>query len=283
MAENHILVVRGFDIFTRAAAPMVRNALSAHCGPDWWANCVLKVLHEHQKRGLPSTGNDEELARSLDAARLLILIDQHWNSIFKEALGFDARNWIKEAIGGRNKTAHRGAIDFAGDDSWRMLDTLRLLLGRFDQTASQQVASLRDFCDRGSRSAVSKDPSPHRATQVRQSGIAVEDSPAARLKGSIWVRLQAELTPGRRIRNWTKAKGYFGEDFSITRVSSDSIQVEAPSAKSLQTIPAKDFLAVNALWHDYVSGKFARARFMPITRYSKYVISILHHLYTEPK
>ncbi len=283
MSENHILVVRGFDVFTRAAAPMVRNALQAHCGPDWWATGVLKVLRDHQKRGLPSKGNDQELARSLDAARLLILIDQHWNLVFKETLGFDARNWIKEAISGRNKTAHRGAFDFAGDDSWRMLDTLRLILGRFDQTASQQVTSLRDSCDREGHSAVNKDPSPHRAAALRKSGIDAEDSPILRLTGDVWARLRAELEPGRRIRNWTKAKGYFGEDFSITRVSSASIQVEAPSAKSLQTIPAKDFLAVNAVWDDYVSGRFARARFMAITRYSKYVISILHHLYTGPK
>jgi hypothetical protein len=44
----------------------------------------------------------------------------------------------------------------------------------------------------------------------------------------------------------------------------------------LQTVPRADFEAVYELWDDYTCGATARSIFTPVTRYSKYVISILH-------
>ena len=42
--------------------------------------------------------------------------------------------------------------------------------------------------------------------------------------------------------------------------------------------PREDFAAVWAHWDDYCAGEFPRHRLRDMTRFSKYVISILHHV-----
>ena len=274
MPDNHLRVARAFDIWTKAAAPMVGAALKEHGGAQWWANCVLAILRDHQKRGLPTSGNDDSLLRSLDAARLLLLIDLHWNLIFKDKLGFDARNWIKEAIGDRNKAAHRGALDFTTDDCWRMIDTLRRILSRFDDGAAKRAQDLRDSC-------ASK---PAEAGHAAAAQSSRSDPPPPQTPGAnrgIWARVQRELSSQEIVRNWTQAKGYLGDSFKITSITQRSIQVEAPSALNLQNISERDFKEVYALWRGYLKGEVPRKAFMPLTRNSKYVISILHHLKIE--
>jgi hypothetical protein len=94
----------------------------------------------------------------------------------------------------------------------------------------------------------------------------------------IWAALQAALVVGATIQNWTAHNGYIGEPFEIVAINPDVVVVVAPGASTPQMVRRPDFEKVYALWDDYVRGRVTRSAFTPLTRYSKYVISILHWL-----
>jgi hypothetical protein len=93
-----------------------------------------------------------------------------------------------------------------------------------------------------------------------------------------WAALQASLQAGATIQNWTAFKGLVGDSFEIEEVGRNVIVVNTPGATTLQSVRRSDFEAVYEMWGDYVRGTIQRSAFTPITRYSKYVISILHWL-----
>lgn len=92
----------------------------------------------------------------------------------------------------------------------------------------------------------------------------------------VWKQLQKHLRSGMVIRNWTVLKDYFGEDFKITLVDQDAIQVDAPGANNIQIVPKGDFEAVWEIWTEYLYNDFSRQEMRDMTRFSKYIISILH-------
>jgi hypothetical protein len=93
-----------------------------------------------------------------------------------------------------------------------------------------------------------------------------------------WRTLQATLSVGATIPNWTARKGQIGEPFQVAAIDSDAVVIIAPGARTPQTVRRADFEKVYALWDHYVRGLTPRSAFTPRTRYSKYVISILHWL-----
>ena len=93
-----------------------------------------------------------------------------------------------------------------------------------------------------------------------------------------WIDLQASLKPGDTIENWTAAKGYLGDEFEITAVSANGVEVDAPKAQNLQYVPKRDFEVTFDNWDAYCSGKLQRQELRDMTRFSKYTISIAKHL-----
>ena len=142
MHSNYQRVTEGFDIMTRVLAPYVSGVLRERFGDRWWHQGVLGVLYDVQKRGLSAAGKDDELIAHLDAARCLILMDVHWNELFRHKLTRDHRTWIKELTETRNKWAHKGPLDTTSDDAWRALDTMARLVERMDQRATLRLRSL---------------------------------------------------------------------------------------------------------------------------------------------
>jgi hypothetical protein len=94
----------------------------------------------------------------------------------------------------------------------------------------------------------------------------------------LWQRLQHELTSGTVVSNWTAAKGYLGDSFTIVAVRDDRVAVDSPGAKNVQMVPRRDFEAVYEVWKDYLADRIPRYALRDLTRFSKYIISILHHL-----
>lgn len=92
----------------------------------------------------------------------------------------------------------------------------------------------------------------------------------------VWNTLQSHLRPGMVIKNWTAFSGYIGEDSTIVHLSQSDISVDAPGAKTIQHVPRNDFKAVWEVWEGYKKGKVPREELRDITRFSKYIISILH-------
>ncbi|HEY7329977.1 MAG TPA: hypothetical protein VH592_20245 [Gemmataceae bacterium] len=93
-----------------------------------------------------------------------------------------------------------------------------------------------------------------------------------------WNALQANLRNGTVIPNWTVHNRDIGEPFTVSEVSDTFVLVDAPAAESLQRVPRADFERIYDCWNDYLHGGMARSVFSPLTRYSKYIISIFHWL-----
>jgi hypothetical protein len=93
-----------------------------------------------------------------------------------------------------------------------------------------------------------------------------------------WNALQACLSPGVSIPNWTVHRGLLGDSFTIATVTPAAVVVETPGAKLPQTVRQVDFQTVYDQWDAYCLGAMPRSDFTPLTRYSKYAISILHWL-----
>lgn len=93
-----------------------------------------------------------------------------------------------------------------------------------------------------------------------------------------WGALQAHLSAGVIIPNWTIHSGLLGDSFTVASVTPAAVVVETPGAQLPQVVRQADFQTVYDQWDAYCLGAMPRSDFTPLTRYSKYVISILHWL-----
>jgi hypothetical protein len=94
----------------------------------------------------------------------------------------------------------------------------------------------------------------------------------------VWLRVRTGLAPGMRIRNWTAARKFLGDEFSIVRVESGHVEISSPNAETIQRVGKNDFEVMFSNWEDYCSGRLSRQALVQQTRVSKYTISILKHL-----
>ena len=142
MTSNYQRITEGLQILTEVLAPYVAGELRARFADKWWDQGVLGILYENQRRGLPTTGEDDELIHMLDAARCLILIDVQWHDPFRRKLSREHRTWIKELITTRNKWAHKGLLDMSDEDAWRALDTMTRLVEQMDSESTERLRAL---------------------------------------------------------------------------------------------------------------------------------------------
>ena len=143
MRDNYQLVTQGFKLLNEMLAPYVATQLQGRLGREnWWQKGVLDILYEDQIRDLPREGEWGELVDSLDPARCLLLIDLHWNSVFKFKLSREHRNWVKELKTTRNRWAHTGLFDISDDDAWRALDTMARLMEQIDAENTEKLREL---------------------------------------------------------------------------------------------------------------------------------------------
>jgi hypothetical protein len=93
-----------------------------------------------------------------------------------------------------------------------------------------------------------------------------------------WSALQANLTPGTTVSNWTAANGFLGDTFTVTTVGSTHVEVDTPGAQNIQKVPSADFETAYNLWQRYCKRQVTRPEIRDATHFSKYVISLLHWL-----
>jgi hypothetical protein len=72
-----------------------------------------------------------------------------------------------------------------------------------------------------------------------------------------------------------------GDQLIVRGVHGKYVEVDTPNAQTLQLVPRKDFEAVLKVWKGYSEGTVPRKDLMAITRFSKYIISILKYLESE--
>ena len=139
---NHTRITQGFQFLLQVLSPYIARELRGVFGSVWWNTGVLDRLYDEQKRNLPRNGDDETLTASLDIYLCLLLLDLHWNEIFRKKLPMDCRTWAKELVGVRNRWAHMGNEDFNDDDTWRALDTMSRLCEQLDAKAAEEIRTL---------------------------------------------------------------------------------------------------------------------------------------------
>jgi hypothetical protein len=98
---------------------------------------------------------------------------------------------------------------------------------------------------------------------------------------AFWSYLQVNLKPGTDVKNWTAFNGYLGNKMTIVGVYNQAVEVDAPKAKTIQVVPIEDFKRVWQVWLDYKANKVRRYELRDLTRFSKYIISILHWYESE--
>ncbi len=114
------------DIAAAIAAVLQREL--PQLGQDWWQSNVVDRLSIQQQR-LVNERRVDSLS-GLDLAGLLRVFDQNWNPLgYRLNLDQQARNWLKEAQGIRNRWAHLPPGGLRSEDAYRDIDTLYRLLG----------------------------------------------------------------------------------------------------------------------------------------------------------
>lgn len=139
---NHTRITQGFQSLQQALAPYICVELKNAFGADWWQQAVMNRLYDEQKRSLPEQGDDAAVMKSLDVQRCLLLLDLHWNEVFRRRLSIDHRTWAKELTGVRNRWAHAGEEDFSDNDTWRALDTMSRLCEQLNADSTEAIRAL---------------------------------------------------------------------------------------------------------------------------------------------
>lgn len=129
------------ELLSEAATELCRWLEGAlpNLGPSWWSENVVNRLTFQQQR-LVEEKRIHSLT-ALDLAATLRVLDQNWHELAAVVpLPRDARNWVKELQGVRNRWAHAPSSGHSPKDTFRDADTLgRLLetLGASTETLAQ--------------------------------------------------------------------------------------------------------------------------------------------------
>lgn len=140
--SNHDLLTKGFDRLLKTLAPFVIRELIQTYGADFWQLGVMDRLYDEQKRDLPTSGKPSEVAKSLDIAKCLLLIEINWREVFGKKLPRDCKNYVIELRGKRNEWAHKGIEDVTDSNAFRALDTMSRLAEQIDPEAAGDINAL---------------------------------------------------------------------------------------------------------------------------------------------
>lgn len=93
----------------------------------------------------------------------------------------------------------------------------------------------------------------------------------------MWNYILGNIQAGQSIDNWTRDKGFLGDQFTIIIFGPNYIGIDTPGAQNIQKVSRQNFQAVYNVWDQYLNGTLKRHQIRDsITRSSKYIISILH-------
>jgi len=118
---NHERVATALDLLTEGLAPFAEDRLKA-VYQDRWVQSVSSSFRDDRNR-LTSDGQGIRW----DAHSLLTVMWDQWNAAFRSHLGHAERSLVSELREFRNRWAHQKDFDF--DDTYRILDSVRRLLG----------------------------------------------------------------------------------------------------------------------------------------------------------
>jgi hypothetical protein len=131
---NHDRVGKALELLKEGLRPFVARELEAKHGKYW-----ITAVTAGWPRDLDwSAGSDEP---NLDAAVLLRMMWDQWNTVFRDTLGFSERSLVSELRDVRNKWAHQGV--FSTDDAYRALDSAARLLTAISAPQADELERLK--------------------------------------------------------------------------------------------------------------------------------------------
>ncbi|MFN8634269.1 MAG: Swt1 family HEPN domain-containing protein [Chloroflexota bacterium] len=131
---NYERVGKAMDLLREGLAPFVGRELEAHFGKYWiteatagWRQELVWPSHQDEPR--------------LDIAALIRLMQDHWQTVFRNTLGQAERSLVFELRDARNKWAHQQA--FSGDDTDRALDSAARLLTAISAPQADEINKMK--------------------------------------------------------------------------------------------------------------------------------------------
>src|ERR1051325_1960074 len=123
------------DLLRAGLAPFVERELKAQDAQGWLAIGRQSVA-ETQIRLFSDTK-----APQWDAASLLAVLWNQWNTVFRKTLGQGERTLVSELRDVRNKWAHQEP--FSSDDADRALDSMARLLAAVSAPQADEVNKMK--------------------------------------------------------------------------------------------------------------------------------------------
>lgn len=117
--SNHERVGKALELLNQGLKPYIERELRGVYGNQWEAR-ARDVLRED------SMADSRSGVINWDTQALLVVLWEHWNTVFRNILGHAERSLVSELRDTRNRWAHQKA--FSLDDSYRALDTIQRLL-----------------------------------------------------------------------------------------------------------------------------------------------------------
>jgi predicted AAA+ superfamily ATPase len=168
--SNRDRVRKGLDSLRDGLVPFVEREMQRVYGPDWQTQAQAGLP------GLPPRqGPIQGQMPVMDTSRLLNIVLDQWQPVFKDKLSPFERGLIHELRNARNLWAHEQPI--STDDAYRALDNASRLL----QTISAGDQAAEVDRERQEMLRVRFDEQARRETR-RAAGVALEGQPAGGLK-----------------------------------------------------------------------------------------------------
>ncbi len=132
---NQERVAKALDLLKEGLAPFVERELKA-TDAQGWLGLVRQSVAETQVKLFK-----DDATPKWDAASLLAVLWNQWNTIFRKTLGQSERTLVSELKDVRNKWAHQAP--FSGDDADRALDSAARLLTAVSAPQADDVNRLK--------------------------------------------------------------------------------------------------------------------------------------------
>lgn len=119
----------------------VQRELKMRYKARWWVDGVEPALKDKERvDARRSGGTEKEWFRSLDTQKLLRVVWDQWNEVFREKLGQMGRTYVSELREVRNRWAHEEP--FSLDDTYRAINTVTRFLQMVAPDYAEEAARL---------------------------------------------------------------------------------------------------------------------------------------------
>src|SRR5829696_9485988 len=130
--SNYERVGKALGLLKDGLRPFVEREMHAFYRQNWVAE-IKETLRDTR------VGGGEDALQ--DVVALLVIMDRHWNNVFRATLGKAERSLVNEIIDVRNRWAHQNP--FSGDDTDRVLDSIARLLTSISAPEADEVGKMK--------------------------------------------------------------------------------------------------------------------------------------------